>query len=190
MAARKRKIAQPKRAAEPEALADVAETAASETAASETSEAPDLAATAKNAVPEHAEAAESIVPPPESGESDAMTLKPPPPNLEKASDSAADDSSFEGQALMGEGSSLVDESRIDDTGAYIKGLLEALLFVSDHPLEIKDLARAAKIDKKRAEELVQELRAEYEHRGVRLDEIGDGYGFRSNPTYSEYVRGY
>ena len=94
------------------------------------------------------------------------------------------------EELLGEGPSDVDESRVDDTGAYLKGLLEALLFVSDRPLEVKDLARAAKIDKKRVEELLQEIRSDYQNRGVRLDEVGDGFAFRSNPAYSEYVRGY
>src|SRR6185369_2464930 len=49
---------------------------------------------------------------------------------------------------------------------------------------------AAKIDKKRVEELVEEIRSDFQHRGVRLDEVGDGFAFRSNPAYSEYVRGY
>src|SRR6185295_1992088 len=85
-------------------------------------------------------------------ESDRVTL--PPHSRVKGAES--DDSERElefDEQLLGEGPSEVDESRVDDTGAYLKGLLEALLFVSDRPLEIKDLARAAKIDKKRVEEL-------------------------------------
>jgi segregation and condensation protein B len=122
-----------------------------------------------------------------------MTL--PPRSRVKDADASADDPVSEpepdfDEQLLGEGPSEVDESRVDDTGAYLKGLLEALLFVSDRPLEIKDLARAAKIDKKRVEELLEEIRTDYQHRGVRLDEVGDGYAFRSNPAYSEYVRGY
>ncbi len=180
MAARKRKIAQPKPAAEVEAEPVVAELEQAQ-------------------APEEAEGE----PNPDSfadDEPDAKTLAPPPEyadaDHENAPDSAAPESSEQDseaadpdQQLLGEGPP-ADESRVDDTGAYLKGLLEALLFVSDHPLEIKDLARAAKIDKKRAEELVLEIKNDFQNRGVRLDEVGDGYAFRSNPAYSEYVRGY
>jgi len=198
MAARKRKIVQPKQAAEAEMPieATVAPTEARESNGAADDDDPSANADAEIA----AEPAESIAPPPESGESDALTLKPAA-DLDELSDGESDDDSEtaehgsdptddERRGLIGEGPSDVDETRVDDTGAYLKGLLEALLFVSDHPLEIKDLARAAKIDKKRAEELVQEIRVDYEKRGVRLDEVGDGFAFRSNPAYSEYVRGY
>src|SRR6188474_1022831 len=65
----------------------------------------------------------------------------------------------------------MDEASSEDARAYLKGLLEALLFVSDHPLTMKELARAAKIDKKRTEELIAELRAEHEERGIRIEEV-------------------
>jgi segregation and condensation protein B len=193
MAARKRKIAPTKQATETEAepLADAR--------LGEGEPAPD-------SEPD----AETLAPPPESGEAEPLGRIAPeigsdsemlaldsdadaPDSDADAPDSDADapDSDADArEALLGEGTSEIDESRVDDTGAYLKGLLEALLFVSDHPLEIKDLARAAKIDKKRAEELVLEIRNDFQNRGVRLDEIGDGYAFRSNPAYSEYVRGY
>ena len=69
-------------------------------------------------------------------------------------------------------------------------MLEALIFVADKPLEIKELARAAKVDKKRAQELVEELQKDYASHGVRLDEVAGGYAFRTNPEFGEYVRGY
>ena len=123
-------------------------------------------------------------------EAERVTL-PPRSRVQGASEAEASERHAEfDEELLGAGPSDVDESRVDDTGAYLKGLLEALLFVSDRPLEIKDLARAAKIDKKRVEELVEEIRHDYQNRGVRLDEVGDGFAFRSNPAYSEYVRGY
>ena len=39
------------------------------------------------------------------------------------------------------------EPSIEDTAAFLKGLIEALLFVSDHPLELKEIARGARIDR-------------------------------------------
>src|SRR4051812_34917623 len=204
MAARKRKIVQPKQAAEvqpePELGADgeaeigvpaVPEAEAGLSVSLETEviepEIPGLDL-------DEAEArtkldAELEVEAPPDSESERLTL--PPRSRVKEADSEDPESQSEfDQGLLGEGPSDVDESRVDDTGAYLKGLLEALLFVSDRPLEVKDLARAAKIDKKRVEELLEEIRSDFQHRGVRLDEVGDGFAFRSNPAYSEYVRGY
>jgi len=188
MAARKRKNAPPKPAAEPEVTADVAAEAVADEASAEpapdgTASASEVAAARADEMREDSEAREDGSMPPESGEA-AL----PGSAFDEGRDE--EETALPEEGLIGEGDSEVDESRVDDTGAYLKGLLEALLFVSDHPLEIKDLARAAKIDKKRTEELVHELRAEYQNRGIRLDEVGDGYAFRSNPTYSDYVRGY
>jgi segregation and condensation protein B len=80
------------------------------------------------------------------------------------------------------------EEPVADTSTWLKGLLEAVLFVSDRPLTVKELARAARIDKKRTEELLAELRTEIERRGIRIDEVAGGYAFRSNPIYAAHVR--
>src|SRR6478735_246901 len=208
MAARKRKGAQPKQAAEVQAEPEVGadgETEALSPAASEveasSGEIPvaDAEAGEGDAQPEpeseleapaeaEAEPEAEVEASPDS-EAERVTLPPRSRTQDAETEGPESEPEFD-QGLIGEGPSEVDESRVDDTGAYLKGLLEALLFVSDRPLEIKDLARAAKIDKKRAEELVEEIRSDYQQRGVRLDEVGDGFAFRSNPAYSEYVRGY
>ena len=77
---------------------------------------------------------------------------------------------------------------IEDTKAFLKGLVEALLFVCDRPLHLKDLARAARLDRKRTLELLNELEAEYSGKGIELSEVAGGWMFRSNPQYSRYVR--
>ena len=200
MAARKRKIAQPKQAAELQTESEIGTDSelgsggAAQLAAPLTeveipvpeAENPDVeargAAQAEDEVPFDAPVETEHAP---DSESERVTLLPRDVDAEEPEAQPDFD-----EALLGEGPSEVDESRVDDTGAYLKGLLEALLFVSDRPLEIKDLARAAKIDKRRVEELIEEIRSDYQHRGVRLDEVGDGFAFRSNPAYSEYVRGY
>jgi len=209
MAARKRKIVQPKQAAEVQAEPELgADGEAGPFVPAEPEAEGDLSAELEAKAPEaeiptpgtdqvetgaHVDAEMDAAEPPDS-ESERVTL-PPRSRVKDADGADADGEGPESepafdQGLLGEGPSAVDESRVDDTGAYLKGLLEALLFVSDRPLEIKDLARAAKIDKKRVEELIEEIRSDYQHRGVRLDEVGDGFAFRSNPAYSEYVRGY
>jgi segregation and condensation protein B len=82
------------------------------------------------------------------------------------------------------------DERIEDTAGFLKGLIEALLFVSDRPLELKEVARAARIDRGRAAELLDELKADYQGRGIRLEEIGGGFSFRSSPTFATQVRDY
>jgi segregation and condensation protein B len=93
-------------------------------------------------------------------------------------------------ALVGESETPVAEEAIEDTSSFLKGLVEALLFVADHPLEVKELARAAKIDRKRAGELVDEIKKDWSQRGINLHEVGGGYAFRSSPAYSDYVRSF
>jgi segregation and condensation protein B len=83
-----------------------------------------------------------------------------------------------------------ENGAVEPTGPYLKGLIEAVLFVSDHPLELKDVARAARIDRARALELLEELTRDYEGRGIRLELIAGGYAFRSSPDYAERVRQY
>jgi segregation and condensation protein B len=73
--------------------------------------------------------------------------------------------------------------------SHLKGLIEALVFVSDHPVAINEIARAAgKADKKLVRVLVDELKGEYAMRGVRLEEVAGGLIFRSNPAYAPFVR--
>jgi segregation and condensation protein B len=99
---------------------------------------------------------------------------------------AASDGAQVGPELAAEQNN--DEEAISDTRAYLKGLLEALLFVSDRPLTLKELARAAKLDKQRTGQLVKELQDEHAGRGVRIDEVGGGFVFRSSPIYARHVR--
>jgi segregation and condensation protein B len=66
--------------------------------------------------------------------------------------------------------------------------LEALLFCSDHPVEVKELARAAGLDRKRTAELLQRLIELYAQRGLRLEHVAEGYSFRTHPRYADFVR--
>jgi segregation and condensation protein B len=96
----------------------------------------------------------------------------------------------EGSVMAGELESPPDEASVDDTGAFLKGLIEAVLFVADHPLELKDVARAARTDKKRAQELLAELVLDTKQRGIRVEEVSGGWIFRTNPQYAAHVRNF
>src|SRR6266436_5858494 len=60
----------------------------------------------------------------------------------------------------------------DVARAHLKGLIEALVFVSEHPLSVNEIAKAAgEADKKVVRNLADELRQEYARRGIHLDEV-------------------
>jgi len=104
-----------------------------------------------------------------------------------ALDSLLDAAASDGPSLVGEGIE-IDESEVEDTEQFLKGLVEAILFSSDKPQTAREIARAAKLDKKRVQELIELLIEDTKDRGVRLCEVSEGYGFRTNPSYSSYVR--
>jgi segregation and condensation protein B len=63
-----------------------------------------------------------------------------------------------------------------------------LLFSSDKPLTVRELARAARLDRARTQQLLDELVSESKQRGVVLIEIAGGWTMRSNPSYASYVQ--
>jgi segregation and condensation protein B len=71
---------------------------------------------------------------------------------------------------------------------HLKGLVEALVFVSDRPVKTAELAKAASAEAKLVKELLAELVAEYRPRGVHLDEVAGGWAFRTSAAYAPFVR--
>lgn len=71
---------------------------------------------------------------------------------------------------------------------HLRGLIEAILFVSTTPLSINDLIKAAAAQKNEVKEILEELRQFYQTRGFRLDEVAGGWVFRTNPAYAPFVR--
>ncbi len=136
--------------------------------------------TGKNGAKKAAASAEAAAPPAE----DAAQEEPAPDTLVDPIDAAPVESAVPDTVDDNKDS----ESTVEDTRAYLKGLLEALLFVGDRPLELKELARAARIDRKRTEELLREIAEDYSQRGMHLGEVAGGFAFRSNPLYSDQVR--
>jgi segregation and condensation protein B len=81
-------------------------------------------------------------------------------------------------------------AEVDDTEILLKGLVEAILFVTDRPLELKELARAARIDRKRCAELLDKLREEYADRAIHIDEVAGGYLFRTDRRFASQVHNF
>jgi segregation and condensation protein B len=76
----------------------------------------------------------------------------------------------------------------DVSRRHLKGLIEALVFVSDHPVKANELAKSASAPLKLVRELLSELRSEYQSRGIQLDEVAGGFIFRSSAAFAPFVR--
>ncbi len=85
----------------------------------------------------------------------------------------------------------IGESTTSDAAVsrqHLKGLIEALVFVSDRPVKAHDLAKAAAADAKLVRELLTELQGEFRSRGIQLDEVAGGWAFRTSAAYAPFVR--
>jgi segregation and condensation protein B len=71
---------------------------------------------------------------------------------------------------------------------HLRGLLEALVFVSDKPVTSNELARVASAPLKQVKEVMGELKQGYAHRGIELDEVAGGWLFRTNVQFAPFVR--
>ncbi len=69
-------------------------------------------------------------------------------------------------------------------------ILEALLFVSRTPIPAADLAKAAGVKPREAENALEALRAFYSTRGVVLEEIAGGWQFRTHPSCAAALKEY
>ncbi len=92
---------------------------------------------------------------------------------------------------------VLQELALADTGetpatevsrTHLRGLLEALVFASDRPIRIPELAKAASAPSRQVKELLAELQLEYASRGFHLDEVAGGWLFRTGAAYAPFVR--
>jgi segregation and condensation protein B len=70
----------------------------------------------------------------------------------------------------------------------VKNVLESVVFVSESVMTAIQLGRIVKLRSAVVRELMAELIAEYEPRGIQLVEVGSGYQFRSAARNAEAVR--
>jgi segregation and condensation protein B len=74
----------------------------------------------------------------------------------------------------------------------IKPILEALIFVSPTPLNLKKIFEVLGegFPQKDIETALKELLVEYEtpERGIYLQEVADGFQFRTKPRHSEWIK--
>lgn len=71
-----------------------------------------------------------------------------------------------------------------------KAIIESLLFVSDHPITIREISKVLDgvLDRRSIESLLDELTAEYVDRALQIVAVADGYQFCTRPEYGDCVR--
>jgi segregation and condensation protein B len=76
--------------------------------------------------------------------------------------------------------------------AELAAVIEALIFVSEEPLSVKDIAHVLKTDKALVEEAVPKLAEEFNARqsGLQLREVAGGWQFATRPEFHEHVRAF
>ncbi|WP_456437113.1 SMC-Scp complex subunit ScpB [Desulfurobacterium sp.] len=70
----------------------------------------------------------------------------------------------------------------------VEKILEAVIFVSEEPVSIEEIAQKLEIDIEKLEEALKTLKAKYSNGGIILKEIGGGYKFYTAPEISTYVK--
>ncbi len=76
---------------------------------------------------------------------------------------------------------------------YMKGAVEALLFISEKPVMLEQFHEALEtVEVQDIRFILKELQQDYEERqnGMTLVEIAGGFQMLSNPQYAEYVRNF
>src|SRR4026208_520354 len=84
------------------------------------------------------------------------------------------------------------ESYVVQNAAERRGIIEALIFVSEEPLGAKVVAEVLREDRAVVEEALGELAKEFNGRngGLQLREVAGGWQFATRPEYHEHVRAY
>ncbi len=76
----------------------------------------------------------------------------------------------------------------DVARSHLKGVVEAILFASDHPLTPRELAKIARAERHVVKALLFELASDYRGRGIHVSEVAGGWAFRTTPAFAPFVR--
>ncbi len=71
---------------------------------------------------------------------------------------------------------------------HLKGIIESLVFVAEKPITVTDIAAVARAEAREVRRLLNELRTEYNARGIHLDEVAGAWQFRSSAANAPFVR--
>ncbi|MBZ4680959.1 SMC-Scp complex subunit ScpB [Thermodesulfobacterium sp.] len=72
---------------------------------------------------------------------------------------------------------------------FYKKVVEAVLFVAGRSVSLKELSQVCdNLSKEEILSILQELKEEYQARGVRLVEVAEGYRLESAPEVADYLK--
>lgn len=120
---------------------------------------------------------------------------------EEVVDEAAlnEEASRELEELVAAEATTAEDQDSEETGTYAvqnaaerKGIIEALIFVSEEPLTVKTVADVLREDREVVQAALTELATEFNGRngGLQLREVAGGWQFATRPEYHEHVRAY
>jgi len=110
-----------------------------------------------------------------------------------------EEASRELEALVAAEATDAEEQDSEDQGTYAvqnaaerKGIIEALIFVSEEPITAKTIADVLREDRDLVQSALAELATEFNGRngGLQLREVAGGWQFATRPEYHEHVRAY
>jgi segregation and condensation protein B len=81
----------------------------------------------------------------------------------------------------------MDKSSLDLT--HVKLVLETVLLVSQEPLQLPELKKLfdQELSNDTLRRVLEELRDDWQERGVELTQVASGWRFRARPHYQEYI---
>lgn len=110
-----------------------------------------------------------------------------------------EEASRELEALVAAEATDAEEEDAEGIGSYAvqnaaerKGIIEALIFVSEEPITAKTIADVLREDRDVVQGALAELATEFNGRngGLQLREVAGGWQFATRPEYHEHVRAY
>ena len=70
-----------------------------------------------------------------------------------------------------------------------KHIVETLLFITNKPIALTKLVECAElIDKDEARQIIAELKTQYEHSAIQINEVAGGYQLSTKPEFGRWVR--
>ncbi|MGA2736930.1 MAG: SMC-Scp complex subunit ScpB [Bryobacteraceae bacterium] len=83
-------------------------------------------------------------------------------------------------------------SAISSEGSQLKAVLEAIVYITEEPLSLAQIASALSQPRERVQTLLDELVAEYDkpEHGVTMREVAGGYKMTTKPEHHETVRNF
>lgn len=77
----------------------------------------------------------------------------------------------------------------EDRKSLYRKVLEAIVFCAGKPIKPKDIVKVFEdLTPREVEAIFQELKRDYEGRGIRITEVAGGYRAESAPEVSEYLK--